>query len=201
VSIRCKRPEPEWDCNHRKKYRIEKDSLGEVKVPHNALYGAQTQRAVDNFAISGILMLERFIRSLGLIKAAAAKTNAELGELDEELAGDIYLAALRIAEDEYRDEFPVEIFQTGSGTSSNMNANEVIAALATEQLRRPVANSCATLAQTAVADFEVNTENIEANLARNPILVTAINRENIAVAQLESVVQPDYEAKPNTTST
>lgn len=121
-----------------KKYRIEKDSLGEVNVPAKALYGAQTQRAVDNFIISGIAMPDRFIRSLGFIKAAAAKANTELGEIDGELAEAIYLAGLRIAEGEYLDQFPVEVFQTGSGTSSNMNVNEVIAALATAQLKRPV---------------------------------------------------------------
>lgn len=96
------------------------------------------QRAMNNFAISGIIMPERFIRSLGLIKAAAAKANAELGELDSELAEAICAAALRIAEGKYLKQFPVEVFQTGSGTSSNMNANEVIAALASEQLKRPV---------------------------------------------------------------
>jgi fumarate hydratase class II len=103
------------------KYRIEKDSLGEVKVPEKALYGAQTQRAVDNFVISGIVMPDLFIRSLGLIKAAAAKVNAELGELDSELAEAICVAALGIARGEYLNQFPVEVFQTGSGTSSNMN--------------------------------------------------------------------------------
>ena len=121
-----------------KKYRTEKDSLGEVKVSERALYGAQTQRAVDNFAIGGIAMPGRFICSLGLIKAAAARANAELGELAPEMAEAIVEAALRIAEGEYQDQFPVEIFQTGSGTSSNMNANEVIAALASKQLKQSV---------------------------------------------------------------
>jgi fumarate hydratase class II len=120
------------------KYRTEKDSLGEVSVPEWALYGAQTQRAVDNFGISGIAMPDRFIRSLGLIKAAAAGANAELGELDTELAEAISGAALRIAEGEFQDQFPVEVFQTGSGTSSNMNANEVIAAIAAKQLNKTV---------------------------------------------------------------
>ena len=121
-----------------KKYRIEKDSLGEVRVPTEALYGAQTQRAVDNFAISGFTMPARFIRSLGLIKAAAAQANAELGELENDLAEAISTTALRIAKGEYLDQFPLDVFQTGSGTSSNMNANEVIATLSTECLKRPV---------------------------------------------------------------
>ena len=169
----------------RKKYRIEKDSLGEVKVPHDALYGAQTQRAVDNFAISGILMPERFIRSLGLIKAAAAKVNAELGELDKELAGAIYLAALRIAEGEYRDEFPVEIFQTGSGTSSNMNANEVIAALATEQLKRPVqANDHVNCSQSS-NDVIPTAIHVSASLAIDQLLLPALQQLQTAIALRE----------------
>lgn len=121
-----------------KKFRIEKDSLGEVSVPETALYGAQTQRAVDNFTISGIAMPERFIRSLGLIKAAAAKANAELGVLDNEIAEAIYITAMDIANGDYLDQFPVDVFQTGSGTSSNMNANEVIASLASHVLLKPV---------------------------------------------------------------
>lgn len=121
-----------------KKFRIEKDSLGEVRVPESALYGAQTQRAIDNFSISGIPMPKRFIRSLGLIKAAAAKANAELNALDDDLADAIFSAAILIADGNYSDQFPVDVFQTGSGTSTNMNANEVIATLASEQLKRPV---------------------------------------------------------------
>jgi len=121
-----------------KKFRIEKDSLGEVKVPERALYGAQTQRALDNFAISGLPMPERLIRSLGLIKAAAAKANAELNALDNELSDAIYNAAISISDGQYMDQFPVDVFQTGSGTSSNMNANEVIASLASKQLKQPV---------------------------------------------------------------
>ncbi len=117
-----------------KQYRIERDSLGEVKVPAQTLYGAQTQRAVDNFAISSMPMPESFIRSLGLVKAAAARANAETGALDRKLAEAISAAALRIADGEYIEHFPVDVFQTGSGTSSNMNANEVIANLASEPL-------------------------------------------------------------------
>lgn len=121
-----------------RKFRTEKDSLGEVSVPADALYGAQTQRALDNIVISGIKMPERFIRSLGLIKAAAAQANAELGELDDHLAAAISAASLRIAGGEFQSHFPLEVFQTGSGTSTNMNANEVIAALASDLLQQPV---------------------------------------------------------------
>ena len=107
-------------------YRIERDSLGEVKVPTDALWGAQTQRAVENFPISGIRFSRTFIRALGLIKYAAAKANLELGLLDEKLANAIMEAAMEVAEGKWDDHFPIDIFQTGSGTSTNMNANEVI---------------------------------------------------------------------------
>ncbi len=109
-----------------KAYRIERDSLGEVKVPAEALWGAQTQRAVENFPISGIRFPRPFIRALGLIKYAAAKANLELGLLDEKLANAIMQAAMEVAEGKWDDHFPIDIFQTGSGTSTNMNANEVI---------------------------------------------------------------------------
>ena len=110
--------------------RTEKDSLGEVRVPADALYGAQTQRAVDNFHISGIPLPHSFISSLGLIKAAAARANADLGLMDATMADSIAAAARSIADGQHHDQFPVDVFQTGSGTSTNMNANEVIATLA-----------------------------------------------------------------------
>jgi fumarate hydratase class II len=112
--------------------RTEKDSLGEVQVPASALYGAQTQRAVDNFHFSGIPLPAAFIRALGLIKAAAARANAELGLLDSAVAKTIASAAASIAQGEHYEQFPIDVFQTGSGTSTNMNANEVIAALASQ---------------------------------------------------------------------
>jgi len=107
--------------------RIEKDSLGEVAVPAEALYGAQTQRAVDNFPLSGLRFPRTFLRALGLIKGAAAQVNRELGLLDETLAEAIRQAADEVAAGRWDEQFPVDIFQTGSGTSTNMNANEVIA--------------------------------------------------------------------------
>ena len=103
--------------------RIEKDSMGELTVPKDALYGAQTQRAIQNFPISGITIPRSFIRTLGLIKSAAAKVNADLKLLKPELAKAIIDAADSVAEGLYDAEFPLDIFQTGSGTSSNMNAN------------------------------------------------------------------------------
>jgi len=110
--------------------RIEKDSLGPVEVPDDALYGAQTQRAVDNFRISPRRMPETFIRTLALIKTAAARANLEAGVLSREEADAIEAAARAIAAGEHGEHFPVPVFQTGSGTSTNMNMNEVIARLA-----------------------------------------------------------------------
>ena len=111
-------------------YRIERDSMGELRVPADALYGAQTQRAVDNFPISGVPMPREFIRALGLIKSAAAQANADLGHLKKTPAKAIRRAAERVAAGEFDAHFPLDVFQTGSGTSSNMNANEVIAHVA-----------------------------------------------------------------------
>jgi fumarate hydratase class II len=113
-------------------HRIEKDSMGEMQVPASSYYGAQTQRAVLNFPISDLRFPRPFIRALGLIKKAAAETNLELGLLDEELAPAIIEAAQEVAEGKLDEQFVVDIFQTGSGTSTNMNANEVIANRAIE---------------------------------------------------------------------
>jgi fumarate hydratase class II len=108
-------------------YRIERDTLGEMKVPAAALYGAQTQRAVENFPISGLRFPRRFIRALGAIKMTAARINMSLEELDEKKGKAIEAAAREVMEGELDDQFVLDIFQTGSGTSTNMNANEVIA--------------------------------------------------------------------------
>jgi fumarate hydratase class II len=113
-------------------FRIESDSMGEVKVPTAAYYGAQTQRAVQNFPISGLRFPREFIRAMGLIKRAAAWVNLELGFLSQEVAEAIIQAATEAAEGKLDEQFPVDIFQTGSGTSTNMNANEVIANRAIE---------------------------------------------------------------------
>ena len=115
-------------------FRIESDSMGEVKVPAAAYYGAQTQRAVQNFPISGLRFPREFIRAMGLIKRAAARVNLELGFLSQEVAEAIIQAATEAAEGKLDEQFPVDIFQTGSGTSTNMNANEVIANRAIELL-------------------------------------------------------------------
>jgi fumarate hydratase class II len=114
--------------------RVERDSLGPLDVPAEALWGAQTQRAIQNFPPTGLRMPRTFIRALALIKHAAAGANAELGDLPAPVAGAIQGAALEVATGRHDDQFPVDVFQTGSGTSSNMNANEVIATLATRIL-------------------------------------------------------------------
>ncbi len=119
-------------------FRIEQDSMGEVRVPREALYKAQTQRAVDNFPISGIRFPRTFIRALGLVKGCAAAVNQELGLMDAGKSKAIREAASEVARGEHDDQFPVDIFQTGSGTSTNMNSNEVIATLASARLGAPV---------------------------------------------------------------
>jgi len=111
-------------------FRTEHDSMGELQVPSDALYGAQTQRAIDNFPISGLHLPRQFIRALGLIKAAAAEVNLGMGALKKGRAAAIRKAAMKVAEGEFDGQFPIDIFQTGSGTSTNMNANEVISHLA-----------------------------------------------------------------------
>lgn len=113
-----------------KKSRTVKDSMGEMQVPENALYGAQTQRAIENFPISDLRMPRSFIQALGLIKAAAAQVNADLKLLNNKKAQAIIQAANTVASGEHDNQFPIDVFQTGSGTSTNMNANEVIAELA-----------------------------------------------------------------------
>jgi len=116
------------------KFRIEKDSMGEMRVPASALYAAQTQRAVENFPISGQRFGRRMIEALGIVKKAAARTNQELGNLDSKVAEAIATAAGEVASGKWDGEFVIDVYQTGSGTSSNMNANEVIASLAKELL-------------------------------------------------------------------
>jgi fumarate hydratase, class II len=119
-------------------FRMEHDSMGELKVPAEALWGAQTQRAIDNFPISGHPLPRAFIGALGLIKQSAARANRRLGLLPAEIAAAVEAAAAEVAAGRHDAAFPLDVFQTGSGTSSNMNANEVIASLASRQLGSPV---------------------------------------------------------------
>ncbi|HEY3503158.1 MAG TPA: class II fumarate hydratase [Actinocatenispora sp.] len=119
-------------------FRIEHDTMGEVRVPARAKWRAQTQRAVENFPISGRTLEHAHIAALAQIKAAAAKVNAELGVIDADVAEAIRSAAAEVVDGRWDAEFPIDVFQTGSGTSSNMNTNEVLATLATERLGKPV---------------------------------------------------------------
>src|SRR4249919_2794346 len=119
-------------------WRLEHDTMGEVLVPQEALWGAQTQRAVDNFPVSGVRIDPSVIRALAAVKAAAARVNGELGVLPAEVAAAIEAAAEEVADGRHAEAFPVDVFQTGSGTSTNMNLNEVLAALAARRLGRPV---------------------------------------------------------------
>jgi fumarate hydratase, class II len=119
-------------------HRIEHDTMGEVRVPASARWAAQTQRAVENFPVSGLRIEPALIHALGAIKAAAAEANGELGVIDGDVAEAIATAGWEVADGRWDEEFPVDVYQTGSGTSSNMNANEVITSLATERLGRAV---------------------------------------------------------------
>jgi fumarate hydratase class II len=120
------------------KTRIEKDSMGEVRLPADALYGAQTRRAMDNFSVSNTPMPPAFIRAVARIKASAARVNRDLGLLEQDMADAIIAACQAIIVGDHADQFPVDVYQTGSGTSTNMNVNEVVAGIAGKQLGRAV---------------------------------------------------------------
>ena len=117
-----------------KPFRIEKDSMGEFNVPQDAYYGAQTMRAVENFPISPLRFPRNFIKAIGLIKYAASKVNYELGLINQEISSSISSAAQEVSDGKFDNQFVVDIFQTGSGTSTNMNANEIISNRAIEIL-------------------------------------------------------------------
>jgi len=155
--------------------RIEKDSMGEVEVPTEALYGAQTQRAVDNFPVSSLTMPRGFIRALGLVKAACAEANVSLSALTPEIGEAIKTASLAVAEGQYDDQFPVDVFQTGSGTSSNMNANEVISRLASDALGEKVhANDHVNYGQSS-NDVIPTSVQVAASLECERCLLPALN--------------------------
>ncbi|MGR8939980.1 MAG: class II fumarate hydratase [Gammaproteobacteria bacterium] len=153
-------------------HRIEHDSLGEVKVPVSALYGAQTQRAVDNFPLSGLTLPSAFINAVALIKKIAATVNVQLGELDAERGKAIIDAAREIIDNRHADQFPVDVFQTGSGTSTNMNVNEVIAALASR-----------------AADIDIHpNDHVNRGQSSNDVIPTAIHLS--AALQCHQVLLP-----------
>jgi len=159
-------------------YRIEKDSLGDVKIPAAMLYGAQTQRAVENFPVSGLRFPRIFLRALGLIKAAAAEVNTELGLLEPARARAINQAAAEVVDGLWDEHFPLDIFQTGSATSTNMNANEVIASRATQLL--------GAAAQPVHANDEVNM-----GQSSNDVIPAAIHLS--AYLQVQEVLLPGLE--------
>ena len=161
-------------------YRVEHDTMGEVRVPATALYGAQTQRAVENFPISGTPLESSHIAALARVKSAAARANAELGVLEADLAEAVADAADAVARGEHDDQFPVDVFQTGSGTSSNMNANEVIATLATRALGRPVHPNDHVNASQSSNDVFPTSVHVAATAAVLNDLVPAL--EHLAVA-------------------
>ncbi|MFC7240723.1 class II fumarate hydratase [Saliphagus sp. GCM10025317] len=152
-------------------FRTEQDSLGEMQVPADAYWGAQTQRAVENFPISGITFGRRFVRALGVVKKAAAQANRDLELIDEDVADAIVEAADEVIAGELDDQFPVDVFQTGSGTSSNMNANEVIA------------NRAAEIMGSEIGDRVVHpNDHVNFGQSSNDVIPTAMH-----VAALEAV--------------
>ncbi|MFB7912598.1 class II fumarate hydratase [Streptomyces sp. NPDC056061] len=161
-------------------FRVEHDSMGEVRVPADAKWRAQTQRAVENFPVSGQRLERAHIEALARIKAAAAVVNAELGVLDPELARSVREAAEEVAEGRWDAHFPVDVFQTGSGTSSNMNTNEVVATLATERLGREVHPNDHVNASQSSNDVFPSSIHIAATAAVTHDLVPAL--EHLAAA-------------------
>lgn len=153
-------------------FRIEKDSMGEIKVPANALYSAQTQRAVENFPISGITFSTEFIQAVAYIKKACAEANAELGLLEADVAEVIAAACDEVISGKHDGQFPLDIFQTGSGTSTNMNANEVIATRATQ-----------LLAEKGVAGKKVHpNDHVNFGQSSNDVIPTAIRVAAVVAA-------------------
>jgi fumarate hydratase class II len=173
--------------------RVEKDTMGEVRVPAQALYGAQTQRAVENFRISGLRFPRSFLRALGMIKGAAAAVNQEFSLLPADMADAIQHAAGEVERGDHDGQFPLDIFQTGSGTSTNMNANEVIATLASRKLGRPVhPNDHVNMSQSS-NDVIPAAIHISAALAANEKLAPALNHLIAVIdrraAELDHVVK------------
>jgi fumarate hydratase class II len=162
-------------------FRIEHDSMGEVRVPAGAKWQAQTQRAVENFPVSGRGLEPVHIAALGLIKAACAKVNAAYGLIDKDLADAIAQAATEVAEGRWDDEFPIDVFQTGSGTSSNMNANEVVSTLAAERLGRPVHPNDHVNAAQSSNDVFPSSIHVAAALGVSRTLLPALNRLRTAL--------------------
>jgi len=174
-------------------FRIEHDSMGELQVPADALYGAQTQRAVENFPISGLTMPAAFIRALALVKYGCAEANLKLALIEPDKARAIQIVAEKIAAGEYLQHFPVDVFQTGSGTSTNMNVNEVIANLASAAGGEPVhPNDHVNMSQSS-NDVIPTTIHVSASLEISqkliPALLHLMNTLEIRAVELQSVVK------------
>ncbi|MFE7099267.1 class II fumarate hydratase [Streptomyces erythrochromogenes] len=178
-------------------FRTEHDSMGDVRVPLHAKWRAQTQRAVENFPLSGQRLERAHIEALARIKAAAALVNARLGVVDEEVADAIRAAAAEVADGRWDDHFPVDVFQTGSGTSSNMNTNEVIATLATERLGRDVHPNDHVNASQSSNDVFPSSIHIAATAAVANDLVPAL--EHLAAALERKAVEFDRVVKAGRT--
>ncbi len=163
------------------KFRVERDSMGEVRVPADARWAAQTQRAVENFQVSGLTMPRGFIRGLGLVKWAASAANLGLGLLSAKHATAIQAAAEEVADGTHDAQFPVDVFQTGSGTTSNMNANEVIAACSSEKLGEPVhPNDHVNMSQSS-NDVIPTTIHVSAVLELNDRLLPALDHLSVTL--------------------
>ena len=167
--------------------RIETDSMGEVRVPADRQWGAQTQRAVDNFPISGLRFPRGFIRALGLIKGAAAHTNAGLGNLDAARSEAIQAVAAEVAAGKHDAEFPIDIFQTGSGTSSNMNTNEVVARLASQRGEAVHPNDHVNMSQSS-NDVIPTAIGVSATLAAREQLLPALQHLEDTILQKAAAV-------------
>ncbi|MFI4877321.1 MAG: class II fumarate hydratase [Steroidobacterales bacterium] len=169
-------------------FRVEHDSMGEIKVPADALWGAQTQRAVENFPISGMPLPSEFIAALGLVKQAAARANRGLKLLDDKVAQAVEAAAGEVAAGAHDAQFPLDVFQTGSGTSTNMNANEVIAALATRRLGAAVHPNDHVNMQQSSNDVIPTTIHVSAALAVRDTLRPALEHLRDVLATKERAV-------------
>lgn len=163
-------------------YRIEHDSMGEVRVPTSAKWQAQTQRAVENFPISGLRINRSLIWALATIKGAAARQNAELGIIERDVADAIYQASLAVANGDYDDQFPVDVYQTGSGTSSNMNMNEVLATLASETLGRTVKPNDDTNASQSSNDIFPSAIHLAASKQLKDLLIPSLAKLSDALS-------------------
>jgi fumarate hydratase class II len=178
-------------------FRTEHDTMGEVQVPASALYGAQTQRAIDNFSISNLRLPSRFIHAVAHIKKSAAQTNLELGLLDANIATAIISASETIIAGEHADQFPVDVFQTGSGTSTNMNVNEVIAHIASKFTGLAIhANDHVNMSQSS-NDTIPSAIHISAALAFDQQLIPAL--ENLHTTMLGKAAQLDDVVKTGRT--